>query len=552
VLVHYLEIIATLHADLSTKSPAELAAAEPDPSDKLTLWAIDWLGSAADRSLEAMLAAALERRYSASPGEAFFTGGGRHTFQNFDPKDNGRNPTVLEAFQQSINLPFVRLMRDIVRYHQFRLPGETSAILRDPHDPRRREYLERFVDREGSQFQRRFYREHRGRTVEEMANALADDIRPIPSRLAAVFRTVRPAAGPEELGDFVRRRVDASRVSDREIERLWRQFDPAVMSLSDRGYVSGIHPLELWTAEYLAEHPQATLDEVLEVGAGIRQQVYGWLFAARARGAQNDRIRALLEVEAFLEIHRAWKAVGVPFDRLVPSLGTALGSSGDRPAALAELVGILLNDGVQYPQARMLSMHFGDETPYETEVDRVVGEPRKVLDARVARAARRALGSVVAEGTARRAREYFPLPSGEFLQVGGKTGTGDNRRETYGRGGRLIRSTAINRTATFVFHVGDRYFGCVTAYVPGEAADDYEFTSGLAVQVLGRLAPALAPLVGAAGPPGSDSGGQLGVTGARDPAEGAVQAAEGLVDLRGADGQGRTEPDGDRPARRDE
>ncbi len=54
----------------------------------------------------------------------------------------------------------------------------------------------------------------------------------------------------------------------------------------------------------------------------------------------------MLEIEAFLDIHQRWQKVGYPFDHLVPSLATAIGSSGDRPAALAELIGTILNDGV--------------------------------------------------------------------------------------------------------------------------------------------------------------------------------------------------------------
>ena len=56
----------------------------------------------------------MERRYSASPAERFFTGGGVHTFANFKREDNGKVPTVREALRDSVNLAFVRLMRDIV------------------------------------------------------------------------------------------------------------------------------------------------------------------------------------------------------------------------------------------------------------------------------------------------------------------------------------------------------------------------------------------------------------------------------------------------------
>jgi hypothetical protein len=59
----------------------------------------------------------------------------------------------------------------------------------------------------------------------------------------------------------------------------------------------------------------------------------------------------------------------------------------------------------------------------------------------------------------------------------------------------------VNRAATFVFLIGDRYYGTVTAYVPGEGAAAYDFTSSLPVQLLASLAPDLLPLVGDAGDP---------------------------------------------------
>ena len=48
-----------------------------------------------------------------------------------------------------------------------------------------------------------------------------------------------------------------------------------------------------------------------------------------------------------------------------------------------------------------------------------------------------------------------------------------------------------------MFFLGDRFFGTVTAYVPGEDAGRYHFTSGLAVQLLKALEPELRPLINA-------------------------------------------------------
>ena len=49
----------------------------------------------------------------------------------------------------------------------------------------------------------------------------------------------------------------------------------------------------------------------------------------------------------------------------------------------------------------------------------------------------------------------------------------------------------MNRTATFVFFLGDDHFGTLTAFVPGKAADSFRFTSALPVQVLKGMAPIL-------------------------------------------------------------
>ena len=46
-----------------------------------------------------------------------------------------------------------------------------------------------------------------------------------------------------------------------------------------------------------------------------------------------------------------------------------------------------------------------------------------------------------------------------------------------------------------LFFLGDRFFGTITAYVPGTIAGSYHFTSALAVQLLKALEPQLDPLL---------------------------------------------------------
>ena len=77
--------------------------------------------------------------------------------------------------------------------------------------------------------------------------------------------------------------------------------------------------------------------------------------------------------------------------------------------------------------------------------------------------------------------------------MGGKTGTGDHRFERYGKGGQLIDSRVISRSATFVFYLGDRYFGTMTAVVEGEQAGQFGYTSSLTAQMLKMLLPQLQP-----------------------------------------------------------
>jgi membrane peptidoglycan carboxypeptidase len=277
---------------------------------------------------------------------------------------------------------------------------------------------------------------------------------------------------------------------------MYDQYAVANMSLADRGYVASVHPLELWLVGYLRTHPKAGWDEVVGASTKERQEVYSWLFKTHRKHAQDKRIAGLIEVEAFLKIHAQWKKMGYPFDSLVPSYATTLGASADRPIALAELMGILVNGGVRKPTQRIDSLHFAKGTPYETLVKRGAAEKgEQVLNPDVARAVVNAIRGVVQEGTAKRAKTAFVRDDGSVIALGGKTGTGDQRFDVYGAGHRLIESRYVNRSATFVFNIGERFFGSMTAYVHGPDSAHYDFTSALPVQLLVKLAPSLMPMI---------------------------------------------------------
>ena len=497
VLTTYLQIIAELHDKYAGMTIPELKKVEVPEQDHLSRWVVDYLIQNKDRSLQPMLGAALDRKYSASPGEAFFTGGGLHVFHNFRKEDNGRMPTLRDALRESINLPFIRLMRDLVRYTTYSGPNNSSELLKDDRDPRRQEYLASFADREGTSFLLKFWKKYKNKDTQARLETFLDSMRPTPIRMAAVHRYLLPHASQESFNTFVRSHLTGAKLTekltDERLIRLYDSYGPGSYDLPDQGFIAKVHPLDLWMMGYLLNHPDATFKDIVKASQFERQEVYSWLFKSKHKGARDGRIRTMLEIEAFLDIHQRWQKVGYPFDHLVPSLATAIGSSGDRPAALAELIGTILNDGVRMPTLRIDSLHFAAGTPYETKLinDPVVG--KRVMPSEVATAMREALSQVVDAGTAKRVAGSFKLPDGRPLAMGGKTGTGDNRIEAIGSGGRILSSKSLNRTATFVFYIGDTHFGTLTAFVPGRSAENFTFTSALPVQVLKGMAPILTP-----------------------------------------------------------
>ncbi|MBL8213305.1 MAG: transglycosylase domain-containing protein [Bryobacterales bacterium] len=498
-LASYLETVAALHKQFVVdKAPL------PADPDKLSTWAVEYRDAATDRSLDAMLEAAMLREYSASPYEAFWTGGGVHAFNNFDSSDNGRRLTVREGFRRSVNLVFIRIMRDLVDYHMHRLDTYSPGLFADENHPLRQKLLARFADREGSAFMRGFYTKYSGLTQDEMLDKLFSEREISPSRFAVMYRTVRPGAAFGEfqlaMAAYVKDNVTEKRQQD-----LYDMYGPGKFTWNDRGYVATVHPLELWLVNYLQTMPEASWEQARDSSRYIRQEVYRWLFTSKSKHGQDLRIRSVLEVDAFNGIYTSWKKQGFPFRYLVPSLATSIGSSGDTPAALADLAGVILNEGVRYPNARIERLHFASGTPFETLMSRSKEEPTRVMPVEIARRLRKEMSGVVEFGTARRAFHSVKDAKGQFLEVGGKTGTGDNRTKSLWRVGR-----ARNRTAAFVFMIGDRYFGTLVAYVPGEQAAGYRFSSALPVSVFKLIvpkviekveaAPVQVPLVAAAPP----------------------------------------------------
>ena len=495
-LINYLEIIQGLHRQYVRMTPEQLKAVQILPDDHLTQWAIQYLSTTQDRSLKAMLQASLDRKYSGNPGEAFYTGGGVHVFANFEKQEDFQNFTVASGFQNSVNLVFIRLMRDIVNYYRYRVPGTSPEVLADWNDPARQKYLARFADQEGTVYLSRFYAKYRGQTSDQALETIAKDGHLTPLRAAVIYRSVKPAASLDEFTAFMKKHFPAGvLVKKDDPAELYEKYGIDKFDLADRGYLAHVHPLELWMLNYRETHPTANFKQLTAASTQLRQDVYWWLFRSHYKHQQDIRIRTLTEQDAFKEIYKAWKRQGYPFDSLVPSYATVIGVSGDTPAALADLMGIIQNDGVRNPTIKIEQLHFGAATPTETVMVHQARTGERVISPLIAQLVRGELIGVVENGTGRRAHGGIALADGKVIPVGGKTGTGDNRLESFSANGHVTGDKVVSRTATFVFMVGDRFYGTIVAYVPGSKAASYKFTSALAVQLFKDLEPQIKNLV---------------------------------------------------------
>lgn len=494
--VLYLQIIDELYKRYAQQSPETLKKVllQLHTRDHLSRWVIEQLQQNSNLTLAQILDAALEKRYSASPGESFFTGGGLHTFANFKKEDNGKILSVRAALRDSVNLVFIRLMRDIVYYYLYQ-PGGIAERVAQGGEELRHQYLVQFADQEGKVYLQRFYSKYRGKKPEEMLPLLTKSVYPLASRLATVYRSVHPEHDMAAFKRYLQTYYKAKKLSDKDIEKLYEKYGVDKFNLQDRGYIARIHPLELWLVSYLQKRPDATLKEIYDASASERQQVYVWLFKTRHRYSMDKRIQTLQEKEAFLKIRDAWRRVGYPFMDMTASYASSIGASADRPAALAKLMGILLNDGIGLPTAKFDALHFAANTPYETRLQMLPAKGEQLLSPEVAAAARSAAMEVVAQGTAVRLKDTYKDKQGNPLAVGGKTGTGDHVRKIFAGRGRQIGAEVISRSAVFVFFLGDRHFGVLTAYVAGKDASHYEFTSALPVQVLKSLRAVIEPML---------------------------------------------------------
>jgi membrane peptidoglycan carboxypeptidase len=538
-LAHYLEVVAQLHAGL-TAGDYRWSRVARDP---ITEWAREIKAAEPSIGLEAFLQLALEREYPAEPRRVVFPvssptdGSLTDGTVTESPTDDGvagsgssatavqdtwyipRSLTLRTAMVQSSNRVFVRLMRDLVLYHAARLPYDAEAVMTDARNPLRLQFLGESADQEATYVLKRAYSSYRGLTEKETVRRLLRGY--VSARRATVlFYAWQSDTDEEELAAWLARNVvgwkavavagtptaiagtsvDAAG-TPAAVHRLARAYRNPRLTIADYGYLLDLHPLEIWCAGELLRKPGLSFEELTARADDATDLSSAWLFETRNRRAQDLRVKRRIERDAFVHMTPDWRRLGFPFERLVPSLTTALGSSSDRPAALAELMGIIVNDGWRRPSVAIDELRFADGTPYHSvfRADPQLGE--RVMHPAVAHALRAVLADVVEYGTARPLKAAITGPDGAPAQVGGKTGTdsGDSRHEVFAQEGQLATSGAFDRTASFAFYVGDRYFGVITASVEGPTAAEYRFTSELPLAVLRQLAPLIERRLAAAG-----------------------------------------------------
>lgn len=488
-LTHYLELVTELHKELSGLDAKELKARGDAGRDPLTKWAAETLRAEKALALQPFLDKAMARKYSASPWEGFFTGGGLHHFENFDKKENERIYAVHDALRNSNNLAFIRIMRDLVSYHRARLAYNANDVLDDADHPTRRQLLQEIADEESRVALRRGYQNYAKQTPQEIVKRLAGGKGNAERRLAILFFAWK--IGDDEAALTAWLEKQEAKSADTDVAKLFRAYHNPRLTLPDYAYLLGMHPLDLWCASEYRANAALSWEQLYRKSVEARPMGSAWLLNPRNHRAQDNRLRIRIEKDAFARMTPYWQRLGFPFKNLNPTYATAIGSSSDRPTALAELVGILVNDGVRRPATTLTKVHFAANTPYETLLEKPLEQGEPVLAPEIARTMRKAMAEVVEQGTARRLNGVFQRADGTVIAAGGKTGSGDNRFETYNRSGGVISSRATNRTATFTFYIGERYYGVITAVVQGQEAGKYHFTSALPVTLLRLLAPSI-------------------------------------------------------------
>jgi hypothetical protein len=400
---------------------------------------------------------AMSRRISADPKQKFLTGESWHQFHNYQTSDDKKNPDLWQMTTESINLSFVRLMRDVVNYYIDELGYDKKQILTDKKNRVRQIIIAEAIARE-----EQLYRDGLQYFIGQIKNTLAKN----------------ETLSQKQL--LTRARLVVQQIADSE-DKQAQQYHPLVSLFKRITYYE-----KAWLLARLTDQMMVGKRTTREAEELIIKQTSAWFKTSRSW--IKNTLYTYMEREAFTKkITPAWKKLGYPFE-VSPSYAVVLGSSGDTPMALLELAGTLLNDGIREKNISAVErIILSPDTIFETPF-RVQHTQERAIPAEVARIAKKAMSGVLNKGTAIFASRH---PLMHYVETSGaKTGTGDNRY--YDR--------AVNRSAAVVsiLDKGDnlsKYAICITMSVTEGDIDQYRFTSKIPVRILSRIADHLTPVI---------------------------------------------------------
>src|SRR5262249_5575242 len=162
---------------------------------------------------------------------------------NFD--DDITGPTSLRVgFQHSVNLVYIRLMRELVDYYTAEADYDQKAILADLDNPKRRELLDSSLDFETRDLLAIYWSRYRGDTYEQaLGEMCGKDARGM-KRLAIFALADNPDASVADLRALAHRVYPSTTAQQDTMMRvIHRTYAHKIHSEQDEAYLLGRHPL---------------------------------------------------------------------------------------------------------------------------------------------------------------------------------------------------------------------------------------------------------------------------------------------------------------------
>jgi membrane peptidoglycan carboxypeptidase len=418
---------------------------------------------------------AMSRRISANPDKKFLTGESWHQFHNYQKSDDKKNPNLWQMTTQSINLSFVRLMKDVVDYYIDQAGYDKIAILINTKNPVRKQIINDAVKKEEI-----FYLNGLNYFVERIQDAYSD-VQLADGKMLSdkeIINSARIIVKQISMPDGKKFNDDSYAQSYKKQQKKYQRLASWFKRIT--------YYEKTWLLTRVRLQQDGYSDWLADEETRIVQQTSQWL-----RTNQfwiKNTLYTHMERQAFAKgVTPAWKKLGYPFN-VSPSYAVVLGSSGDTPMSLVELAGTLLNNGVHEKNISAIERIIwapGSEFEMPFKIEH---QYERIIPEAVSLVARKSMEGVLQRGTAIFASRHPLMKS--VASAGAKTGTGDNR----------YNNTPINRSAAVlsIFDTGEgkaKYAICITMSVTEGDIERYTFTSKVPVRILSRIADHLSPVI---------------------------------------------------------